>query len=136
MISVGQFDLATDLLEVMSGNSAFDGTLGTHVHKDRGLDYTAVGAGKLAAPGMPLCFDDFEHEKTPIFGPWLMSGPFLLTTVSIHYTRGLPVLQYRKGATRSCRPGRSAILSLHRLSGYSHSANSVWYASYQQGIPY
>ena len=66
VVGVGELDLAADLLEVVGGDRPLDGPLGAHVHKDRGLDHAAVGAGKLAAPGAAFGFDDFEHEKTPI----------------------------------------------------------------------
>ena len=45
----------TDILQVFSAEGALDGTLGTDVHKDRGLD-GAVGTGKFTAPGLAFGF--------------------------------------------------------------------------------
>ncbi len=55
VVGVAQLNLALDLPEVESVHAPLDGGLGAHVHKHRGLDHAAVGAGKLAAPGAALC---------------------------------------------------------------------------------
>ena len=60
VVCVGQFDLTTDLLQVMGGQAALDGRLCAHIHKYRGLS-RAVGAGEFAAARLSLRFDDFKH---------------------------------------------------------------------------
>jgi hypothetical protein len=46
----------------MGGNTALDGCLSADIHKDRSLDSTAMGAGKLSTPGTALGFNDFKHR--------------------------------------------------------------------------
>ena len=55
MVGVGQLHLTADLLQIVGGYRPLDGPLGTHVHKDRGLDH-AVGAGESPPPGPSLLF--------------------------------------------------------------------------------
>ena len=50
VVGVAELDLAPHLLQVVGGDAALDGGLGAHVHKDRGLNGAAVGAGKFTAP--------------------------------------------------------------------------------------
>ena len=53
MIGVAQLHLGADLLQIRRTKGPFNGPLGTHVHKYRGL-HRAVGAGKLPPPGQAL----------------------------------------------------------------------------------
>ena len=112
VIGVGELDLAADLLEVVGGDCTLDGPLGTHIHENRSLDDTAVGAGKLAAPGAAFGFDDFEHAKTPIL-PAGIGCPvlFSLTTDAI-ITEERRFYNTQKGAARSYRPDRSTNLMI------------------------
>ena len=65
---------------------------------NRSLDDTAVGAGKLAAPGTAFGFDDFEHAKTPILPAGIgISGP-IFTDNRCHYNRRTQVLQHTEGS--------------------------------------
>jgi hypothetical protein len=66
MVGVGKFYLTSDILKVFCAQSALDGTLGAHIHKDRGLD-SAVGAGKYASAGFALCFLQFKHKLPHVF---------------------------------------------------------------------
>ena len=65
VVGVGQLHLAADLLQIQGGYRPLDGPLGAHVHEHRRL-HRAVGAGEHAPPGLPLCFQDFKHSKTPL----------------------------------------------------------------------
>ena len=62
VVGVGELDLAAHFLQVVGADTALDGSLGADIHKDRGLHRAAVGALELAPPGLPLGFDDFEHD--------------------------------------------------------------------------
>ena len=64
MIGVGKLHLASDILQIFGAESALDGTLGAHVHKDRSLD-RAVGAGKFAPAGLSFRFFQFKHIVSP-----------------------------------------------------------------------
>ena len=61
MVGVAQLDLAAHFFQIVGGDAALDGGLGAHVHENRRLDGTAVGAGKFAAPGTAFGFEYFEH---------------------------------------------------------------------------
>ena len=64
VVGVGQLDLrAQTLLQINGTDAALDGCLCAHVHKDRRLYLTAVGAGEHAAPRFSLFFDDLEHNS-------------------------------------------------------------------------
>ena len=63
VIGVGKLNLAADLLQILGAQGALDGTLGAHIHKYGGLD-RAVGAGKLATPGLALGLFQFKHIVT------------------------------------------------------------------------
>jgi hypothetical protein len=76
MVGVAQFDLAAHLFEVQGADAALDGRLGAHVHEHRRLDHAAVGAGKLAAPGAALLFENLKHSDPPVdVGPCRPAGP-------------------------------------------------------------
>ena len=66
VIGVGQLDLAAHRFQVQGRHAALDGRLGAHVHEHRGLHRTAVGAGKLAPPGLPFFFQYLEHMHVPL----------------------------------------------------------------------
>lgn len=66
MIGIGQFNLTTNFLQVVCADPAFDSGLCADIHKNRGLDHAAVGAGKLPAPGTAFGLQDFKHIGTPI----------------------------------------------------------------------
>lgn len=100
VVGVGELDLAADLLEVMGGDCALDGALRTNIHENRGLNYPAVGTGKLAAPGTAFGFDDFEHVKTPIL-PTGIGYPVLFSlTADAIITEDRCFYNTEKGAAR------------------------------------
>ena len=61
MVGVAQLNLTANFPKVKGVHAALDGGLGAHVHKDRGLDLAAVGAGKAAPAGAALGFQHFKH---------------------------------------------------------------------------
>ena len=61
VVGIAQLDLTFDAFQIVGAESTLNGTLGAYVHKYRGLYNAAVGAGKAAAPGAALGFDDFKH---------------------------------------------------------------------------
>ena len=61
MVGVGQLHLAADIPQVLGRQPAFDGGLGAHIHKNRGLD-GAMRTGKFAPTGPPLLLDYFKHD--------------------------------------------------------------------------
>ena len=67
VIGIAQFNLTAHLLQVMSGNAAFDGALCADIHEYRRLDHTAVGAGKFAASGTALSLNYSKHSIFSLF---------------------------------------------------------------------
>ena len=61
VVGIGKLHLAADVLQVLGAQGSFDGPLGTHIHKHRGL-HCAVGTGKLTPPGSPFGFFQFKHR--------------------------------------------------------------------------
>ena len=60
MIGIGKLHLTADLFQIPGGESAFDGPLGSDVHKNGGLHKT-VGRLKLAAAGAAFLFKKRKH---------------------------------------------------------------------------
>jgi hypothetical protein len=66
VVGIGKLHLASDIFQIFRAKRAFDGTLGAHIHKNRGLN-RAVGAGKYASAGFALCFLQFKHKLPHVF---------------------------------------------------------------------
>ena len=64
MVGVAQLHLTTDILQILSAESALDGTLGAYIHKDRRLD-RAMGAGKFAPASLAFLFQKLIHNYLP-----------------------------------------------------------------------
>ena len=61
MVGIAQFNLALDVFQVVGAESSLDGALGAHIHEYRRLYHSAVGAGKAAAAGAALGFNNLKH---------------------------------------------------------------------------
>ena len=64
MIGIGKLHLAADGLQILRTQSALDGTLRAHIHKNRGLD-NAMSAGEFPTTGLAFGFFQFKHGSSP-----------------------------------------------------------------------
>ena len=64
MIGIGKLHLAADGLQILRTQSALDGTLSAHIHKNRGLD-NAMSAGEFPTTGLAFGFFQFKHGSSP-----------------------------------------------------------------------
>ena len=61
VIGIAQHHLALQLLQVISGNTALDGSRRRHIHKGRRLHRTMYG-GKRSPPGCSFCQFQLIHS--------------------------------------------------------------------------